>query len=74
MEYTKNGVPMFDGQSGLEYEIWSSSTKVFLKAQGYDIWKSIVKGYDSSKREKTAAKKELKKKTKLQWISFWKDI
>jgi hypothetical protein len=60
MEYTENGVPMFDGQSGLEYEIWSRRTKVFLQAQGYDIWKSVVTGYDSSKREKTAAKKELK--------------
>jgi hypothetical protein len=34
--------------------------KVFLKAQGYDIWKSVVTGYDSSKREKTTTKKELK--------------
>jgi hypothetical protein len=26
MEYTKNGVPTFDGQSGIEYEIWSKRT------------------------------------------------
>jgi hypothetical protein len=29
---------------------------VFLKAQGYDIWKLFFTGYDSSKREKTATK------------------
>jgi hypothetical protein len=29
MEYSKNGAPTFDGQSGLEYEIWSRMTKVF---------------------------------------------
>jgi hypothetical protein len=31
MEYNMNGVPMFDGQSGLEYEIWSRRTKAFLR-------------------------------------------
>jgi hypothetical protein len=40
-------------------------TKVFLKAQGYDIWQSVVTGYDSSKREKTTTKKELKKNNKI---------
>jgi hypothetical protein len=60
MDYSENGVPLFNGQNGLKYEIWSGRTKVFLKAHGYDIWKSVVTGYDSSKREKTTSKKELK--------------
>jgi hypothetical protein len=55
MDYSENGVPMFNGQNGLKYEIWSGRMKVFLKAQGYDIWKSVATGYDSSKREKTTS-------------------
>jgi len=27
---TVNGTPIFDGQNGLRYEIWSSGMKVFL--------------------------------------------
>jgi hypothetical protein len=65
MDYYENGVPLFNCQNGLKYEIWSGRTKVFLKAQGYDIWKSVAIGYDSSKREKTAAKKELKNNNKI---------
>ena len=61
MDYYENGVPVFNGQNGLNYEISSGSTKVYLQVHGYYIWLSIVIGYDSSKREKTAAKKELKK-------------
>jgi hypothetical protein len=40
--------------------------KVFLQAQGHYIWLSDVTGYDSSKREKTVAKKELKKNNKIE--------
>jgi hypothetical protein len=40
-------------------------TKVFLQAHGYDIWQLVVTGYDSSKREKTATKKELKQNNKI---------
>jgi hypothetical protein len=65
MDYSKNGVPLFNGQNGLKYDIWSERMKVFLKAQGYDIWKSVVTGYDSSKREKTTSKKELKRNKKI---------
>jgi hypothetical protein len=50
MEYIENGVPTFDGQSGLEYEIWSRRKKVFLKAHGYDIWKSVVIGYNATRK------------------------
>jgi hypothetical protein len=30
MDYSENGVPLFNGQNGLKYEIWNRSTKVFL--------------------------------------------
>jgi hypothetical protein len=30
MDYSENGVPFFNGQNGLKYEIWSISTTVFL--------------------------------------------
>jgi hypothetical protein len=50
MDYSKNGVPMFNGQNGFKYEMWSRRTKLFLQAQGHYIWLSVVTGYDSSKR------------------------
>jgi hypothetical protein len=49
MEYTENGVPLFNGQNGLEYEMWSIRKRTFLKAQGYDIWYSVVTGYNATK-------------------------
>jgi hypothetical protein len=52
MYYSENGVSLFNGQNGLKYEMWSGRRKVFLQAQGYYIWLSVVTGYDSSKREK----------------------
>ena len=61
MDYYENGVPIFNGHNGFKYEMWSRRTKLFLQAQGHYIWLSVVIGYDNSKREKTAAKKELKK-------------
>jgi hypothetical protein len=57
MDYSENGVPMFNCQNGFKYEMWSRRIEVFLQAQGHYIWISIVTGYDSSKRAKTAAKK-----------------
>jgi hypothetical protein len=42
MEYTENGVPLFNGHNGLEYETWIIRTRTFLKEQRYDIWYSIV--------------------------------
>jgi hypothetical protein len=63
MDYTDNGTPVFDGQN---YEIWSSRMKVFLEAQGYDVWYSVVTGYTASKKPlKTATKKELKRNNKI---------
>jgi hypothetical protein len=52
---------MFDGQSGLVYEIWSRRTKTFLQEHGYDIWYSVVTGYNALEKTNTATKKELKK-------------
>jgi hypothetical protein len=74
MDYSENGVPLFNGQNGLKYEIWSGRTKVFLQAQGYYIWLSFVIGYDSSKRENTAAKKELKKNNKITMDFIWEGL
>jgi hypothetical protein len=45
--------------------MWSIRKKLFLQAQGHYIWLSIVTGYDSSKRAKTATKKELRKNKKI---------
>jgi hypothetical protein len=74
MDYSENGVPMFNGQNGLKYEMWSIRTKVFLQAQGHYIWLSVVTGYDSSKREKTATKKELKKNNKIAMDFIWEGL
>jgi hypothetical protein len=65
MDYSKIGVPMFNGHNGFKYDMWSRRTKVFLQEQGHYIWLLVVTGYDSSKREKTAAKKEMKKNNKI---------
>jgi hypothetical protein len=74
MDYSENGVPMFNGQNGFKYEIWSRRTEVFLQAQGHYIWLSVVTGYDSSKREKTASKKELKKNNKIAMDFIWEGL
>jgi hypothetical protein len=74
MDYSKNGVPMFNVQNGLNYEIWSISTQLFLQAHGYYIWLSVITGYDSSKREKTVAKKELKKNNKITMDFIWEGL
>ena len=71
MDYSKNGVPMFNGQNGLKYEKWSRRTKLFLQAQGHYIWLSVFTGYDSSKREKIEAKKELRKNNKIAMDFIW---
>ena len=40
---TKTGTPLFDG---LNYAFWSIRMKVYLQAQGTDVWKMIVNTYD----------------------------
>jgi hypothetical protein len=47
MDYSENGVPMFNGQNGFKYEMWRIRKKVFLQAHGHYIWLSIFIGYDS---------------------------
>jgi hypothetical protein len=74
MDYSENGVPMFNGHNGFKYEMWSIRTKVFLHAQGHYIWLSVVRGYDRSKREKTAAKKELRKNKKIVMDFIWEGL
>jgi hypothetical protein len=74
MDYSENGVPMFNGQNGFKYEIWSRRMEVFLQAQGHYIWLSVVTGYDSSKRAKTATKKELKKNNKIAMDFIWEGL
>jgi hypothetical protein len=64
MDYSENGVTMFNVHNGLKYEMWSRRKKVFLQEREHYIWLSIVTRFDSSKREKIAAKKELKKNKK----------
>jgi hypothetical protein len=74
MDYSENGVPMFNGQNGCKYGMWSIRTKVFLQAQGHYIWLLVVTGYDSSKREKTATKKKLRKTNKIAMDFIWEGL
>jgi hypothetical protein len=39
--------------------------KVFLQEQGYDVWNSVVTGYNATNKPKTATKKELKRNKKI---------
>jgi hypothetical protein len=39
-----NGAPMFNGQKGLKYELWSCKNEGIFKGQGYDIWKLVMIG------------------------------
>jgi hypothetical protein len=63
--YTNNGTPMFDGQNGQNYEICSTRMKTFLQAQGYDVCYLVITGYTTSKKPKTATKKDLKINNKI---------
>ena len=65
MDYYENGVPMFNGHNGFKYEMWSIRMEVFLQEQEHYIWISFFIGYDSPKRAKTVAKKELRKNNKI---------
>jgi hypothetical protein len=74
MNYSENGVPLFNDHNGLKYELWSGRMKVFLQEQGYYIFLSVVTGYDSSKREKIVAKKELKNNNKITMYFIWEGL
>jgi hypothetical protein len=54
--------------------MWSRRTKLFLQEHGHYIWISVVTGYDSSKRAKIAAKKELKKNNKIAIDFIWEGL
>jgi hypothetical protein len=74
MDYSENGVSMFNGHNGFKYEMWSIRMKLFLQAQGHYICLSVVSGSDSSKRAKTAAKKELRKNNKITMDFIWEGL
>jgi hypothetical protein len=74
MDFSENGVPMFNCHNGFKYEMWSRRMEVFLQAQGHYIWLSVFIGYDSSKREKSATKKELKKNNKIAMDFIWEGL
>jgi hypothetical protein len=74
MDYSENGEPLFNGKNGLKYEIWIRSTEVFLQKQGHYICLSFVIGHDSSKWEKTATNKELKKNNKITMDFIWEGL
>ena len=46
MDYSKNGVPMFNGQNGFKYEMWSRRTKVFYRHRdiifGYQLLQDMI--------------------------------
>jgi hypothetical protein len=42
MEYTKIGVPLFDGHN---YSFWGRRMKTYIQAQEFDFWQEIVDGY-----------------------------
>jgi len=40
---TKTGTPLFDG---MNYAFWNIRMRVFLQAQGADVWKAVVNKYN----------------------------
>ena len=74
MDYSGNGVPLFNGHNGLKYEMWRKRMKIFLQAHGHYIWLLVVIRYDSSKWAKNSAKKELKKYKKIAMDFIWKEL
>ena len=43
-EFTKHGLPLFDGHN---YAFWSIRMKLFLQSQGVDVWKSCLNTYNA---------------------------
>ena len=41
---TKTGTPLFDGQN---YAFWNIRLRVFLQAQGYEVWTTVLNRYDA---------------------------
>jgi hypothetical protein len=46
MDYSENGVPMFNGQNGFKYEMWSRRTKYFYRHRdiifGYQLLQDMI--------------------------------
>ena len=43
LEFTKHGLPLFDGQN---YAFWSMRMKLFLHTQGVDVWQAVLNDYN----------------------------
>ena len=43
-EFTKHGLPLFDGHN---YAFWSIRMKLFLQTQGIDVWQVVLNGYNA---------------------------
>ena len=41
-EFTEHGLPLFDGHN---YAFWSIGMKLFLQAQGVDVWQVVLNEY-----------------------------
>jgi hypothetical protein len=41
-DFTKHGLPMFDGH---DYAFWSIRMKLFLQSQGVHVWKAVLNEY-----------------------------
>lgn len=48
MEYTKNRVPLFNGNN---YALWSGRMQVHLLGQGYEVWEIVDKGFTATQNE-----------------------
>ena len=48
MEYTKNGVPLFNESN---YALWKGRMEVYLLAQGYEVWDTVQNGFTSTADE-----------------------
>lgn len=48
MEYTKNRVPLFNGDN---YALWIRRMQVHLLAQAYEVWEIVEQGYKVTTNE-----------------------
>jgi hypothetical protein len=58
----------------LSMRFGAEGLKYFYRHRDIIFWLSVVTGYDSSKREKTATKKELKKNNKIAMDFIWEGL
>ncbi len=43
-EFTKHGLPLFDGHN---YVVWNIRMKQFLQSQGVDVWQAVLNEYNA---------------------------